>query len=301
MAEEEKNLQDPSVQEATPEETSDPSPAPESGKEGATTTESGQSSQVEDKDLSVEELQKKYSASSKEARLLKEEKEREAKRAEQLQQELLSTVTKDRSTFESYLDNKGLSPEQKLYYMNVYDSEIAPKKGQANESGKATENQEQGTPSPAPQNPIREQWMSKVDQEYQAKFEAQRQAAEEFFGSPENVELAPEEKKAIIAQAEMLDTKYGYSPQEALATARKRVLSPEEIKNEGYVDGIRDSLVGGVQRGVSGASPKKGSAFTLPKKHQKFVDGEIKRKGLTGKAADEYREAYALKLARDSD
>lgn len=299
MADEEKIVQDPQIEEsaATPETPSESSPAVESSNEDA----KKEGSQTEGKDLSVEELREKYSASSKEARLLKEEKEREMRRAEELQQELLAAVTKDRPTFETYLDNKGLTPDEKVYYMSIYDTQIAPQKGNAETSPQATKQPEQVLPSTQPANPIRESWMSQKDQEVMAKFEAQVQASKEFFNRDDNKDLSPAARNAIVAQAEYFDIEKGMTPAEALAAARKVVLSPEEIQEEGYVEAVRDSMVG-ITRGVSGSgSGSKGSAFTLPKKHQAFVEQEIRNRGLKDKEAEEYRQAYALRLARKSE
>lgn len=296
MADEERNLQTPEevvVPQASFEVPSDSSPTPESGKDEANNLERSQGPDE------VEKLRRDYSASSKEARLQKEEKERAIERAEKLQQELLATVTRSRDTFQDYLESKGLSPEEKVYYMNIYDKEIAPKRG---DTTQARENLVQSIPSAPPVNPIRESWMSKIDQEMAAKYQAQKEAVDEFFSRDENKNLDPVEQQAIRTLAEALDVKHGYSPREALEAARKRVLSADEIREQGYIDGVRDSFVGGISRGVSGASgSNKGSAFTLPKKHQAFVDAEIQRKGLTGKAAEDYKRSYALKLARESE
>jgi hypothetical protein len=90
-----------------------------------------------DENLSVEELKQKYSASSKEARLLKEEKELEARKVEELQQELLATVTESKETFTKYLDRKGLSPAEREEYLRIYDTQIA--KGEEPTVPQATE------------------------------------------------------------------------------------------------------------------------------------------------------------------
>lgn len=302
MADEEKVVQDPEVSsepQATPDATSVSSPAPESGKEEANNLQSSQEEGTE----SVEELRQKYSASSKEARLLKEEKEREAARAEQLQQELLATVTKDRTTFESYLDNKGLTPEEKVYYMGIYDKQIAPSReqGETGISQQASEQLQPVSPSSQPANPVREAWMTQKDQEVMVKFQAQQKASEEFFNRQDNQDLHPAARKAIIAQAEYNDMVLGMSPAEALENARKVILTPEQISEEGYVEAVRDSI-SAPSRAMSGTGGKsKGSAFTLPKKHQAFVDSEIQRRGMNDKEAEEYRRDYALRLARKSE
>lgn len=303
MADEEKSVQAPGEQkapEASPDKTSVSSPAPESGKEEANNLQKSQEEETE----SVEDLRQKYSASSKEARLLKEEKEKEAARAEQLQQELLATVTKDRGTFEEYLDNKGLTPEEKVYYMSVYDKQIAPSrnKGETGVSQQASEDLQAVSPSSEqPVNPVREAWMNQKDQEMMAKFEAQKKASEEFFNREDNQDLHPAARKAIIAQAEYNDSVLGMTPAEALDNARKVILTPEQISEEGYVEAIRDT-VSAPSRSVSGSGGKsKGSAFTLPKKHQAFVDAEIQRRGLDDKQAEEYRKEYTLRLNRKSD
>lgn len=292
MADEEKVVRDPETEVvATPEKASESSPAPESGKEEANNL---QSSQEGTRD--VEELRQKYSASSKEARLLKEEKERESARAEQLQQELLATVTKDRKTFEEYLDNKGLTPEEKVYYMGIYDTQVAPQK----ESTTPQATEPSVLPSTHP-DPLRESWMRQKDQEVLAKFEAQKKASQEFFDREDNLDLHPSAKRAIIAQAEYNDEVLGMSPSEALENARKIILTPEQISDEGYVEAIKDSVTM-PNRGLSGSGSKsKGSAFTLPRKHQAFVDAEIQKRGMNEKEAEEYRRNYALRLARKSE
>lgn len=305
MADEDKSLQSPvqpieEMPQASTEAPSDSSPALESGKEEANNLP--ESSQEEGLD-EVEKLRRDYSASSKEARILKEEKERAEALLRDREEQLLNFAAKDKQTFQEYLDMRGLSPEEKAHWMNVYETQVEPtRKGTASGvSQQATEPQQPMAPLQPPANPIRESWMSKVDQEYAAKFQAQREASVEFFNREDMKEIDPIERQAIIAQAELFDLKYGYSPKEALEAARQRVLSPDEEKDRAYVEGVRDTFAGGISRGISGSGGKKGSAFTLPKKHQAFVEAEIQRKGLSGKQAEDYREAYALKVARDSE
>jgi len=299
MADEAKVGQDPEVQTpATPEPVSEPSPAPESGNEGANNLKESQ--ERADSKLSYEELDEKYRNSSKESRKWKEEAEKKEALIEQAQKTLYSQVTKTRESWEDYLNDQNLSPEQKLYYMNIYDTEISPQKSQAQVTeGVANQNLPSG--SVQPMNPVRESWMAQKDQEVMDKMKAQKEASDEFFARPENESLSATAKQAIIANAEMLDLDYGFTPSEALVAARRRVLSPEEIANEGYVSGVRDAMSGGVSRGVSGGSSGTDRGVKLPPVHEQFINAEISRKGLSGKAADDYRAAYTQKVTQKSN
>jgi hypothetical protein len=299
------NVQAPVDDTATP-ATSVPSPAPESGNEGANnlpntqveeTTPQKLEGESGDENLSVEELKQKYSASSKEARLLKEEKELEARKVEELQQELLATVTESKETFTKYLDRKGLSPAEREEYLRIYDTQIS--KGQEPTIPQATE--PPVVPSTPPVNPVRESWMREMDQERFAKIEAQRKASQEFLADPENKELDQSTLKAIWALAEHYDSKQGLKPEDAIKAAKRAILQSEEIKNEGYVEGVRDAYVGGVSKGVSGSSASKGSAFSLPKKDEAFVNAEIQNRGLTGQQAEDFKRDYALRLQRKKE
>lgn len=291
------------------------SPAPESSKDDANLDQSqGQGSTQEpssskpdstDADLSVEELKTKYSESSKEARIRKEEAEQERAKVRELEQELLATVTESRETFEKYLDKKGLSPEERTNWLNYYDKELAPnQKPQATETGQPAQPQSPQLPQQppsAPEDPIRRSWMKEMDAKAREKFEARQKASQEFMDTPENKELSKAALNAIWRYAEYLDEDKGLSPQEALQQARKYVVNIEESKDEGYVEGVRD-FASGVSRGVSGSGSKsKGSAFTLGKRDQAFVDAHCAKHGLTGQAREEFERAYALKVQRDKD
>lgn len=317
--------QDPAVDAATPDVSATP-PASESGKGEAaqvpsSQTESGSepsgddsqnvsssSSEPSDENLTVEELRKKYSESSKEARLRKEEAElanrrveEETRKTQQLQENLLSVITENRDTFERYLNNQGFSPAEKEQYLNYYDTQIAKGEqptapGQAPVSQQATETPQ--SPSTPPANPVRERWMREKDQEEATKIAERQKASKEFLEDPSNKELDQVTLNAIWNQAEYLDTKHGSPPAEALKSARRLVVEADSLKDEGYVEGLRDAYVGGVSKGVSGGSSSKGSAFTLSKKDQAFVEAEIADEGLTGQAAEDFRRQYALRVQK---
>ena len=277
----------------------DSSPAPESSNEEANNLPVTQAEETsEEKEPTVEELKEKYAASSREARLLKEEKELEERKARQLQEDLLSVVTESRETFDKYLDKQGLSPTEKDYYLNIYDTQIDKGQKPTVPNPQATE---RAIPSMPPVNPVRESWMREMDQERATKIEAQRKASQEFMADPSNKELDQPTLSAIWAQAEYFDTKRGLRPDEALKAARRLVVESESLKDEGYIEGVRDAYVGGVNKGVSGGSGVKGSAFTLSKKGEAFVSTEIRDRGLTGQAAEDFRRAYALREQRSKE
>lgn len=289
----------------TPESSKDDANLDQSQEQGSTQEPSSSKPSSADAELSVEELRTKYSESSKEARIRKEEAEQERARVKELEQELLSTVTESRETFEKYLDRKGLSPDERANWMNYYDTQLAPKENsQATETGQPAQPQtppQPQQPPSAPQDPIRKAWMDKMDQEAREKFEARQKASQEFMDTPENKELSKSALNAIWKYAEYLDEDKGLSPQEALQQARKYVVNIEESKDEGYIEGVRD-FASGVSRGVSGSGSKsKGSAFTLGKKDQAFVDTHCAKHGLTGQAKEEFERAYALKVAKNKE
>ncbi len=288
----------------TPESSKDEAKLDQSQEQGSTQEPSSSTPDSGDAELSVEELKQKYSASSKEARILKEEAELEKKRVKELEQELLATVTESRDTFEKYLDKKGLSPEERTNWLNYYDKEVAPSQSQATEQGQSAQPQTPQQPPQfpsAPMDPIRRSWVTEMDQKAKEKFETRQRASQEFLDAPENRELSKPALNAIWKYAEYLDEDKGLSPQEALQQARKYVVNIEESKDEGYVEGVRD-FASGVTRGVSGSGGKsKGSAFTLGKRDQAFVDAHCAKHGLTGQAREEFERAYALKVAKDKE
>lgn len=296
MEEVEKQVLDPveeTPQAETPETATESSPTPESGNE-----ESPNETQEESVDW-----KKRYSDSSREAARLREEAEKNKRLADDYQQKLLSRITRSREDYEEFINEQGLSPQEKQYYMNIYDSQIAPAK--STETRAVTET-EAGTPSPSipqeqPQqvDPFREAWMNRMDEEERERFETQRKATTEFFTREENVKLPPTVQESIRITAAMLDQEFGYSPNEALEVARKRILDPEAIKEEGYTEGVKDSLTGGITRGVSGGSAKSEETVKLPAKDEAFVQLEIQRKGLKGDAVNEFRRKYAERLAQN--
>jgi hypothetical protein len=278
------NIVAPSI-EATSQEPSTPTPALES-------SNVGQQVDSQEGDTNWKE---KYQNSSSEARRLKEEAEEARREAEEARRELLGVATTSREVYEKWIDSKGLTPKDKEYYMNVYDTQLAP----------AATEPKPDAPAPSqplvvqpPVNPVREAWMQRRDREEATRLSTQREATENFFSRDENQELPEVVKDSIRITAAMLDQEYGYSPKEALDMARKRVLDPELTRDEGYVQGVRDSLQGGVSRGVSGASARSNESPRLPKADEAFVQFEIQRKGLAGDAAEKFRTQYAQRLAQ---
>ena len=308
-------VQDPAQDAATP-DVSVSSPAPEDSKEepkqeSQPQVESDDNQDVDpgDADLSVEELKKKYSESSKEARLRKEEAELANSRAEQesqklreLQEDFLSVITESRETFQKYLDNKGFSPAEKEQWLGYYDTQIAKGEQPAAPSQQPQpqfQGQQATVPSQVPSTPmdrIRRMWMSEKDQEMARKVRERDDATQAFLADPRNKELDKVTLNAIWSQAEYFDVKKGLKPKEALEAARRVVVEAESIKDEGYVEAVRDSYTPGVSKGVSGGGGSKGSAFKLSKKDQAFVETEIANEGLTGQAAEDFRRAYALRV-----
>lgn len=292
MAEVEKQVADSVEETVTPETTTESSSTPESGNE-----ESAKLSQ-EGENI---DWKKRYSDSSKEAARLKEEAERYKTLAEEQQQRLLLQITKDRDTYEEFIDEQGLSPQEKEYYMNIYDTQIAPSKLV---SKKAVTEQTGSTPSPSaspipePADPVRQAWMNRLDSQEREKWERQASATRDFFSREENKKLPYMVQESIRATAAMLDQEFGYEPEKALEVARKRILEPEALVDEGYNEGVRDAMVGGISRGISGGSARSEETIKLPPRDEAFVQLEAQRKGLKGDAIEELRRKYAERLAQ---
>jgi len=257
--------------------TQTPSPAPEGSNEG------NQETQEASKTVDWE---KRYSDSSREnSRISSEMKE--------LQSEFLSFVTRDRGTFEQYVSSKGLAPEENKYWMDYYDTQIAP-----SSAPKVTEDTQTPTqPVTPPVNPIRESWMRDMDRQVLAKREERATAAEEFWTKPENKSLPENVATSINALAFALDEEYNFAPNEALMEARRRILSPEAIQEEGYAQGVKDSMTGGFTRGFSGGSEKGDTKDKLPSKEEAFVQSEVSRKGLNEEQEKVLRKQIAERLA----
>lgn len=291
MAEVETSGISPVEETATLNPTTEPSPSPESGNEGSPNL----SQEAESVDW-----KKRYSDSSREAARIKEEAETYRQQAEEAQAKLLNQITKTRDTYEEFINEQELSPQEKEYYMNIYDTKIAPSKLT---KGAVTE-QTAGTPTPSrdfiPQqaDPIRESWMNRLDSQERERWEAQVSATRDFFGREENKKLPAAVQESIRATAAMLDQEFGYKPTEALEVARKRILDPEAIRDEGYTEGVRDSLTGGITRGFSGGSAKSEETIKLPAREEAFIQAEAQRKGLKSNEVNELRRKYAERLAQ---
>lgn len=286
MADVDTQVMGPVGETVTPETTTEPSSTPEGGNEGSP-------------NLSQEgvDWKKRYSDSSKEAARLKEEAETYRRQAEETQSKLLNQITKTREDYEEFVNEQGLSPQEKEYYMNIYDTKIAPSKL----TSKVTEPASTPTPStamPQPADPIREAWMNRLDSQERDKWETQVSATRDFFSREENKKLPSTVQESIRATAAMLDQEFGYKPQEALEVARKRILDPEAIRDEGYTEGVRDSLTGGITRGFGGGSARSEETIKLPSRDEAFIQSEAQRKGLKGEAVNELRRKYAERLAQ---
>lgn len=272
----------------------------ESTTESSSTPEGGNG---DSPNLSQEESvdwKKRYSDSSKEAARIKAEAEEYKRAAEDAQSKLLSRITRTREDYEDYINEQGLSPQEKEYYMNIYDTKIAPSKST---KGQVTE-QPAGTPPPSENlipprvDPIRESWMNRLDSQEREKWEAQVSATRDFFSREENQKLPSTVQESIRATAAMLDQEFGYKPAEALSIARKRILDPEAIRDEGYTEGVRDSMTGGITRGFGGGSARSEETIKLPARDEAFIQSEAQRKGLKGEAVNELRRKYAERLAQ---
>lgn len=261
---------------------------------------------VKDWKSEYEKTAQRYSDSSREATKLREEKDSVAREAESARQELVGFVTKDRSRFEEYVDSKSLSPKEKEYYMNIYDTQIAPTKGSSvsnNAIAGVTDKLEKpNSPSVTPrevEDPFRESWMNRMDEQEKSKWNDQRNASIEFFAREENKQLPAPVLESIRATAAMLDEVYNYTPKEALEMARKRILNPDDIRDEGYAQAVRDSYTTrGISAGVIGGTSTAKNSIKLPSKDEAFVQLEIQRRGLKGDDAEKYRAAYAARVSK---
>ena len=271
----------------TPAEPIEPSPTPEGGNEGSP-------SEPQKNEDDVTSLKEKYSQSSTEAKRLKGEVDSANQKFDKQEQMLLKQVTKTRDTFESYINDLSISSSEREHYMNVYDTEYAPKNGEDDDKG--------DSPKLAPVaprvDPFERKVIDKVVAQEREKFELQQTASQEFFDKSENRNLPDSVHSSIIATAAMLDEQHGYSPSEALDIARKRILEPEALKDAGYADGIRDSYQSGINRGLSGGRGGIEDVVKLPAKDENFVSYEISKRKLTGDKAQEFREQYAARLAK---
>lgn len=285
----------------TPQPTITPSSTPDSGNEGNQSLIQDEANK--DWKSEYEKVSQRYSDSSREAQRVREEKETIAREAEEARQDLMRFVTKDRSRFEEYVDSKGLSPKEREYYMNIYDTKIAPNSGSTN-SVKAMEGVTDalegttGAQTTQPSDPFRESWMSKMDSIEREKWQQQFNASRDFFAKEENKILPSAVQESIKTTAAMLDEVYGYSPSEALEAARKRILNPDDIRDEGYAQGVKDSYQSGVSRGFVGGKSVSKDTVKLPARDEAFVQLEIQRRGLTGEKAEQYRAAYAQRLSK---
>lgn len=291
-----------SVPTVTPQPTIDPSLTAGGNNEGSPNLNPADGADKDWKSESEKNAQR-YSDSSREALRLKEEKESIAQEAEEARRDLMTFVTKDRSRFEEFIDSKVRSPKEKEHYMNIYDTQIAPTKG-SDSSNKAlagvTDRLEDKTAPAVPQreDPFRESWMSRMDEQEKSKWTEQYNASKDFFNREENKNLPPQVQESIKTTAAMLDEVYSYTPKEALEAARKRILSPDDIQDEGYVQAVKDSYRGGISRGVVGATSVSKDRVRLPAADEAFVQLEIQRRGLSGEKAEQYRESYAARISK---
>lgn len=293
MTEVVKPVVDPST-EVTPTTPTEPSPEPGLGNEGEPKNQEDQ----KDWKAEYDTVKERYSGSSRENDKLKTENTKLEEAKDSSEKELLSIVTESRETFEKYVNSKGFSPEDKEHYMNVYDSQIAPSKLINTPVATETTTDNPTPPIELPKrNPYRENWMNRLDILEQEKFEEQSRASKDFFEDPINKELPFSVRESIKSTAAMLDQEYNYTPADALAAAKKRILDPEAIRNEGYAAGVQDSMTGGISRGTLGGGAKATEQTRLPKKDEAFIQQEVNRKGLNAEAAEKLRKEYAKRLA----
>jgi hypothetical protein len=270
--------------------------------EPSSTTVGGNEGGQSNTETAPRNWEQSYKDSSREAVKLAEEKRQLESQLEESRKELLDQITKDRNTYENYVKTKTTSPEELKYYMDIYDTKLAPNKltstPTATGEGQTTQQATGMVPPVQPVDPARQSWMNRLDNEERERLEAQTKATRDFFDRDENANLPKAVQDSIRATAAMLDQEYGYAPADALAAARKRLLDPEAIKNEGYAQGVKDSMTGGFSRGIYGGSAQPDNSIKLPEKDEAFVQMEIARKNLSGKEAEDFRKRYAERLAR---
>jgi hypothetical protein len=260
----------------------------------------------EDKSPDQEDWETKYKESSREAHKLVEEKKSLEEQMEQVQQNTLAFALADRGRFEQYLDHSQVGPDRKEKLLNWYDTSYSPQQqGEKPQQPPPEEPQASDTQRPAgwQPDPVMQDMLSEQRSEYQKKLEEQTRAWREFESDDTNKNLPDTTKSAIAAVAYDLDTKAGYSPAEAIAEARKRVLDLESVKGEGYAQGLNDGLRGVDSRGVDSASTKPEGGQKLPAKHEGFIQMEINRKGWKpgSKEAREFRQRYVDRYNRKQE
>lgn len=245
--------------------------------------------------------EKRYSDSTREAGKLMAERDAERQRAEEAQMATLKFVTKDRGTFEQYLDHQGTSGVDKERLMKWYDTEYKAE----NESQPASDNNDAMANMPKPKledivDPTTKQFLEQGRNQLDQKMKAQNEAWMKFVNQPEAKGLKQNELQAIGMLAKTLDDNYGYTPEEAIAEASRRILNVNSIRDEGYAEGMKDSsyLSSKAGPGIAGSNQKTESNDSLPGHHERFVRQEIERKRMDSEQAKAYREQYRSRLNR---
>ena len=257
----------------------------------------------DEKSPDQEDWETKYKESSREAHRLVEEKKELETQVEQVQQNALEFALGDRGRFEQYLDHSNVGPDRKEKLLTWYDTSYSAQ-NQGQQPPPAAPNTSD-TPQPTGwrPDPVMQDMLSSQREEYQKKLEEQSSAWKEFESEDANKNLPDTTKSAIAAVAYDLDTKAGYSPKDAIAEARKRVLDLESVKGEGYAQGLNDGLRGVDSRGVDSATTKPEGGERLPAKHESFIQMEIDRKGWKpgSKEAREFRQRYVDRYNRKKE
>jgi hypothetical protein len=259
--------------------------------EGATGTQRAPSSEQSDQTDPSQEIDYKtrYSESSKEARKLYEEKKKLEEEVEAIRENTLKFVTSDRQTFQNYLDSQGFTADEKERFLSSYD-EANPAQPQGQPQG--------AQPPPQPQmDPYQQRALDEAAGRLRSQVESRQKATQRFLESEENSELSQETLGAIWPLAFKLETENRLDPDEALNRAREIVVDQSSVEDRSYAQGLNDALLGSTSSGVSGGSRGSKTRTELPPRHEKFVQDHIAREGLTGKAAEEFRNGYAQRLA----
>jgi hypothetical protein len=270
---------------------------PESGRATETINSGSQDSQQTAPSQEEIDYKTRWQASSEEARRLVRERDEYQKRVEDLTDSTLRFVTRDRQTFEGYLDTQGLSQDEKQQYLTAYDSQyMAPPTNQA-PPAQQTPPGMQGE-KPAPQmDPYKERVLDEAADKLRRQVETRRMATQEFLENQENKQLSTETLRAIWPLAFKLETEDGLDPKTAIGRAKNIIVGQDDVQSEGYAQGLSDALLGLGSQGVSGGSQGSRKNDQLPPAHEQFVRSHIQNEGLEGKAAEDFRRRYVERLA----
>ncbi len=252
--------------------------------------------QSQPSDLSGDaDWKKRYDDSSKEARRIKAEKDKLEADLKASNEREINFALKSKDRFVEYLDYANVSDQEKEKYIQWYDTQY-----KSDNSGKdIKESVEAKTPVTSP---YRESVLSRLEEDEKARYNERLSASRNFYEAPENSSLDDATKKQINNLAYFLDNKYGFEPIKALEEAKKRIISPDMLRDEGYLQGLSDNryIASRSNHGINGRGTSgSGQEDRLPSQDEKFLKTYFQMKGWedNSKEAQQYKKYYVARLA----